>query len=965
MEIVIVSPGMKSGPDTLKFKSLGGSETAAISLAKSLKKRGHIVTLFCNLPDPGEPDHMESGMLGEDGVRYINMEGYGPFITTTEVDLLIVSRGAEGLHLNHQARYSVLWTHDLATITGTLPSLQGSGWNFDEIWCVSEFHRQQYAKVTGYPLDHIRVLPNGINEYDLKDKVFVRDDHVLMYAARPERGLEALVRPGGIMDCLGGAWRLEVAMYANFPPHMKDYYDWLFAMCEQNPKVTFLGPLTQRELRLRLATSGGYAYPTAFEETSCILAQEVMSVGIPFYATNEGALPETLGAYGTFYTGDSGWNSDDFCQGFADMIRENADGSRMAQQVPSYRTWDEVAGLVDNLFETRLGRAKPLFSRLWGLIETSDVIPAIALWRATPISERDSWSAVFMERVEKLYPYLYGRESFADYYERYFVREDTKGARIRRSMAGNPRFEQIAAEIEKLPAGSHVMDYGCAEGVIILDLANRFRDKQFMGVDFAASNVELCRGYAQEMGLTNVLFCVGNTESSLPSPAIPFDAVICTEVLEHVVEPWTVIGALESKVRPGGRVITTVPMGNWEAIGLYDRGQYWWRAHIWSIDKWMLREMFRDKDGARMVAVPHGSTPEGRALGHIMFCYDADHKPVGPINAVDKANRLRSQETVTACIITNSCDSLGKTLKSLNRAVQAIRIGVFGVEDSLLIEDTIDEFARKHPWIAVRAFYGPKIEAGKFGFDDARQRSIEGIQTEWALWIDSDEYLSGDISRYLRHNAFDSYSIHQHHFTVDPRGVPASMDKPARLFRMDRGFKFYGKVHEHAEKGENGGPGFCMILADVDIGHTGYVNEGTRQGRFHRNFPLLEWDHELNPNRRLGKFLWLRDIIHRMRYNEIDRNIRAARLLAEEAVSYYLEHWSDGALPGMGGENAFHYYSEALQMLGRGQKIDIVIKIADDNLVLSGVFESADDVKKMVGEHLKGPLEKLKSKYYR
>jgi hypothetical protein len=148
MEIVIASPGMPFGPETLTHRSLGGSETAALSLAKELKARGHIVTVFCNLPDPSRVDHIPPGQLGSDGVRYIGMDSYSQFITTTEVDLLIVSRSPELAHLNHQARHCVLWTHDVATVTGTMPSLQATGWNINEIWCVSEWHRQQYAEVT-------------------------------------------------------------------------------------------------------------------------------------------------------------------------------------------------------------------------------------------------------------------------------------------------------------------------------------------------------------------------------------------------------------------------------------------------------------------------------------------------------------------------------------------------------------------------------------------------------------------------------------------------------------------------------------------------------------------------------------------------------------------------------------------------------------------------------------------------
>jgi hypothetical protein len=88
-----------------------------------------------------------------------------------------------------------------------------------------------------------------------------------------------------------------------------------------------------------------------------------------------------------------------------------------------------------------------------------------------------------------------------------------------------------------------------------------------------------------------------------------------------------------------------------------------------------------------------------------------------------------------------------------------------------------------------------------------------------------------------------------------------------------------------------------MLLPDVDIGHPGYVNEAVRQARFHRNLPFLHWDHQDNPDRKLHKFLWLRDLIHTMRF---ERDEKKRRALAEEARSWYNEHREDMATFGPG-----------------------------------------------------------------
>ena len=957
LEIVIVSAGMPFAAETLNHKSLGGSETAALCLAKELKAKGHIVSVFTPMPPEGEPDFLPSGAQGDDGVRYVGIEQYAPFVTSTEVDLLIVQRAPDLLKLNHQARRSVLWVHDLATYNGPSKTIADTAWLFDEVWAVSEWHGDQYAKVTGYPREHIKVLYNALSRQEIMEYA-PKAHKQLFFAARPERGMEPLVRPGGIMSRLPG-YTLKIAMYANFSKSMQPYYDQLFEWARELPNVEFIGSLTNGQVRQMMHDSEAYIYPTDHEETSCILMREAMEQNCPVLYRDRGALKETLGDYGEEVISEHPYNSDGFCADWA-MAIENA-GTVQYPNAPEPRYWSDAADDALALYYSMNRIDRPIFSLLRSLVEDSDIVPAIALIETLP-EKRGPALQTLIDQVEQLYPYLYGRESFAAYYERYFVREDSKGARQRRSMVGNPRFEAIAAEVAETPPYAVVIDYGCAEGVIILDLAQRFPTRTFIGIDFAATNVALCQEYAGKLGLNNVEFYVGSTDDW--PLTVSGDAVICTEVLEHVTEPWKVIGFLEKKVLVGGRVITTVPMGPWEAIGLYNRDQFYWRAHIWHINKWMLRTMFADKTHCRMSSMPGGASADGHALGHLTFSYEADHSDPLPIDPLEKVARHRERQSVTAAMVVNDPDMLMRTLKSIHKQVHVVNIMVTTGTDDTDILHLAEKFAAEHPWVIVNTRFAPAIEPYKYGFDDARNDSIRETETNWVLWIDSDEYLSGDLTKYLRNNAFDSYAVHQHHFTCDPRGAPAQLDKPARLIRTDRGFSFYGKVHEHAERGLNGGPGFCMVLPDVDIGHVGYTNERTRRDRFSRNFPFLEWDHNVNPDRHLSKFLWLRDLVQRMRYYAEQQDVTQARLLAEAGVSYYREEWKDWDAPGMGGDQALQYYSEALSFLGRGMPIQLQMDMGDEKGVLTGVFESEDEVAKVVMSALKDKFSKRNSGYW-
>jgi UDP-glucose:(glucosyl)LPS alpha-1,2-glucosyltransferase len=197
-----------------------------------------------------------------------------------------------------QTKKKVLWMHDIATKRGMQRAFDNMAWSIDEVWAVSEWHRQQIHKVTGYPLENIKAARNGIVPVSTIDAP--HSDRQLIYAARPERGLDNLIMPGGIMDQLP-EFNLKVCMYDHFPEHMRDYYNKIMARMREMPNVEFLGPKPQAELRQIIRDSAAYIYPTQFEETSCILAREAVEQGTPFLTTKVGALPETLGPCGIYF----------------------------------------------------------------------------------------------------------------------------------------------------------------------------------------------------------------------------------------------------------------------------------------------------------------------------------------------------------------------------------------------------------------------------------------------------------------------------------------------------------------------------------------------------------------------------------------------------------------------------------------------------------------------------------------
>lgn len=962
---------MQFGPETPRLASLGGSETAALMMGKALAARGHDVTHFCNLPGPERPDHIASGTLASDGVRYVSLQHFEQFAPVNPHDVLIVLRDPKLVAVPALAKKKVLWCHDIATKRGYGQAFSQMQFTFDEVWTVSEWHKYQLFETTQYPELRVVALRNGIVKHD----DIINTGGVpkqLLYAARPERGLESLVRPGGIMEHLP-EYTLTVVCYEHFPEHMRPYYERIFAWMKRLPNVKFVGGKPNAELRQMIADSEAYIYPTNFEETSCILARECIEQCTPFLTTSVGALPETLGDCGIYFEDwlhengitEPDRGSDGWCKLFAQFFREGMNDSaklKAATDAMALRDdlyWDGVAEMAEEHLEPpRAGE----FSRIWSLLQDGDAIAALAFRdelgkSASPYTTLlDSELAIYRKMLEG------GLDRYYD--ESYQAKGGTEESELHFNLdCTGARFQAIAQEVAKLPTGSKVFEYGCGPAHLLAPLAKSFPHIAFVGYDFARSAIDVVQQGAHDNEIANLL-----ATADLAQVPKEFDLVICSEVLEHVERPWELLQQVEAYAKPGARVAITVPFGAWEPIS-YERPGHWSeRFHLWSIDYQMIKDMVGEKEGESFAILLLAQDADYRPRGNYFFAYTADHKPVLSVDPYAKAMRHHCRHTAAAAVIAyNNEDTILKMLNSLDHQVQLIQIAHGPSKDKTA--SLVQTWAAEHPWVRVCIFDVPKIEPRKFGFDDARNASTGGITSsdfEWVLWIDTDEYLSGDIRRYLRDSALDGYMVAQHHFTCEPRGRAVEIDYPARLMRTDRGYKCFGKIHEHFEiaRGNRGqGPGIVMPLPDVDIGHTGYVNENVRRSRFHRNFSFLEWDHEQDPPRKLHHFLWLRDIIHRMRFDEQNR-VR----LAQEAVDYYTEWQPEMATFGPGLFQSLQYLGEAYAILGKGVPIQFQVRIGDEpegkSAAFGGRFENFDQVNKVMRQLLIPEFDDRKSRYY-
>jgi SAM-dependent methyltransferase len=74
---------------------------------------------------------------------------------------------------------------------------------------------------------------------------------------------------------------------------------------------------------------------------------------------------------------------------------------------------------------------------------------------------------------------------------------------------------------------------------------------------------------------------------SIPRPDNSFDAILCTEVLEHVPDPVAALTELARLVRPGGRMILSAPFVSFTHFAPYHYctgfSRYWYEHHLRSL----------------------------------------------------------------------------------------------------------------------------------------------------------------------------------------------------------------------------------------------------------------------------------------------------------------------------------------------------------------------------------------------
>jgi len=257
----------------------------------------------------------------------------------------------------------IYWLHDLALDPEAVHLKEESSRNrFDKLVFTSNWQYQQYRDYLGLPFNSkSAVIENAIKPIDIDKKEFNGTIN-LIYHTTPHRGLEILVPVFEELCKIRDDIVLDV--YSSFKiygwPERDKQYEELFERCKAHPKINYHGSVSNQEVREALKKAHIFAYPSIWQETSCISVIEAMSAGCMVVHPNYGALPDTTGGLTTMYQWDD--NMTIHANKFAGILNNSIDvvkqesAQNYLQFVKTYAdlrfNWDKIAGQWTGLMQS-------------------------------------------------------------------------------------------------------------------------------------------------------------------------------------------------------------------------------------------------------------------------------------------------------------------------------------------------------------------------------------------------------------------------------------------------------------------------------------------------------------------------------------------------------------------------------------------------------------------------------------
>ena len=328
-------------PDSLET-GIGGSEEAVIHIARQFRELGHRVTVY-------------GAMEGcWDEVLYHRHMNFNP---RNEKDVLIVWRSPWALDARPQAKNLYLWLHDVP-MEGEYTPFRIS--QVDKIFVLSEWHRQCLPQI---PDEMFIMSRNGVDILEAEKEIQKRDLTKVVYGSSPDRGLDKLLEVwGGVVKEVPEAklhifygWDMYTKLRGETPfkHHVQNLIE------KNKDSIVEHGRVGAQELWNNFSNAGIWAYPTYFDEISCITAMRAQMTGAWPVAVPRAALSETI-KWGTKVEHDVSIPEglEAYKQALIDELKASKSGElddyreKMMAETCDFYSWQTVAEEWAEVFES-------------------------------------------------------------------------------------------------------------------------------------------------------------------------------------------------------------------------------------------------------------------------------------------------------------------------------------------------------------------------------------------------------------------------------------------------------------------------------------------------------------------------------------------------------------------------------------------------------------------------------------
>jgi len=285
---------------------VGGSETWAIEMARYVNQlvgNDFQVIVFCNC----EEDEVF------EGVKYIKLSDYLPFISKNKVLHCVISRFSEYIPVtinSHVENIHVI-SHDVRLSGNIIPVHP----KIKNIFCLSEWHKSLFLQSFPQFTSVVHTLHYGIDFTNfLDDKNLIKKKpYSFIYSSFPNRGLIIVLKmwpkiikkyPQSVLNIFTDVNNEWANM--NFPSELKeikallDIYNKIYANSIINH-----GWVDKKTLANFWKSSQIWFYPCKFMETFCLTALEAALTKTLVISNNLAGLEDTIGDRGVVIPGDA------------------------------------------------------------------------------------------------------------------------------------------------------------------------------------------------------------------------------------------------------------------------------------------------------------------------------------------------------------------------------------------------------------------------------------------------------------------------------------------------------------------------------------------------------------------------------------------------------------------------------------------------------------------------------------